>query len=178
MQTISNAVERLLLRQKANGATTGATAVANLGNISNDDASEAVYTVGETFNLPDAESLAQHVFCRTFGTRQIPGLVLTNTAGVAKIVYFTTLRKNVQPVDSEMKAVGDRVFSKDPFFNKIMECRTGSDIFDLLTKVKTLKVTKIETAQVLRYSDGQAVGVRNTMIPWFTAEYRDETPTK
>lgn len=133
---LSNGVKALIERHAAvEGTVTGANALVECGNISNQDPDEAIFQKGDEFTVPAAENLADAVFVARLGTAKVPAVAVDMKDGSAKVLYLSSLRKRV--VEFEETAEGF-VSKRDASGAVISHC-AGTPLYQEIKNLPTAK---------------------------------------
>lgn len=142
-----------------------------LSKIPNIDTNEAVWHKGCSFTMPSLEVLEASLFSQKLGTREIPGVVVETSEGI-KQLYFSTLKKSVQPTDEFGKAIPgkERVHSDGNMYTPVCNCANADKILEYLGSLagKTVTVTNVAEVQTAAYNDNrEIIGSRVTNVPFF-----------
>lgn len=176
----------LVERHKAAGAETGSTAMSAMKKISNTDPSEGVWNAGDEFEVPAAEDLEKVAFVAKVNGNNAPAIAVHCTNGMDKVLYLSTLKKNVVEYEetedgytTKKNSDGSTIthFADTPFRKEIMGKATVGDILSSLAGRK-FKVDSVmgpyQTSRLkAKYTptgqrDGyEVIGLRNSSIPVF-----------
>lgn len=176
----------LVERHKAAGAEIGSTAMSAMKKISNTDPSEGVWNAGDEFEVPAAEDLDKVAFIAKVNGNNAPAIAVHCTNGMDKVLYLSTLKKNVVEYEetedgytTKKNSDGSTIthFADTPFRKEIMGKATVGDILSSLAGRK-FKVDSVmgpyQTSRLkAKYTptgqrDGyEVVGLRNSSIPVF-----------
>lgn len=176
----------LVERHKAAGAETGSNAMSAMKKISNTDPSEGVWNAGDEFEVPAAEDLNKVAFIAKVNGNNAPAIAVHCTNGMDKVLYLSTLKKNVVEYEetedgytTKKNSDGSTIthFADTPFRKEIMSKATVGDILSSLAGRK-FKVDSVmgpyQTSRLkAKYTptgqrDGyEVVGLRNSSIPVF-----------
>jgi hypothetical protein len=195
--TITDGIKMLVARHAATeGCEVGSKAIAAVKKISNADPSEGVWAEGDQFTVPAANEIEQAIFVAMVNGNKAPAIAVETTAGVPKVLYISSLKKNVIEYEEDgdqyvvkKQADGTNVpahiarvggaedGAETPLRKAVMKQATVGNIIDFIAG-KTLKVTKImgpyKTSRLKAKTDAlgrrdgyEVVGLRNTTIPVF-----------
>ena len=176
----------LVERHKAAGAEIGSTAMSAMKKISNTDPSEGVWNTGDEFEVPAAEDLDKVAFIAKVNGNNAPAIAVHCTNGMDKVLYLSTLKKNVVEYEetedgytTKKNSDGSTIthFADTPLRKEIMGKATVGDIVGSLAGRK-FKVDSVmgpyQTSRLkAKYTptgqrDGyEVVGLRNSSIPVF-----------
>lgn len=176
----------LVERHKAAGAEIGSTAMSAMKKISNTDPSEGVWNAGDEFEVPAAEDLEKVAFIAKVNGNNAPAIAVHCTNGMDKVLYLSTLKKNVVEYEetedgytTKKNSDGSTIthFADTPFRKEIMSKATVGDILSSLAG-RTFKVESVlgpyQTSRLkAKYTptgqrDGyEVIGLRNSSIPVF-----------
>lgn len=176
----------LVERHKAAGAEIGSTAMSAMKKISNTDPSEGVWNPGDEFVVPSAEDLDKVAFIAKVNGNNAPAIAVHCTNGMDKVLYLSTLKKNVVEYEetedgytTKKNSDGSTIthFADTPLRKEIMSKATVGDIVGSLAGRK-FKVDSVmgpyQTSRLkAKYTptgqrDGyEVVGLRNSSIPVF-----------
>lgn len=176
----------LVERHKAAGAEIGSTAMSAMKKISNTDPSEGVWNKGDEFEVPAAEDLDKVAFIAKVNGNNAPAIAVHCTNGMDKVLYLSTLKKNVVEYEetedgytTKKNSDGSTIthFADTPLRKEIMSKATVGDIVGSLAGRK-FKVDSVmgpyQTSRLkAKYTptgqrDGyEVVGLRNSSIPVF-----------
>ena len=176
----------LVERHKAAGAEIGSTAMSAMKKISNTDPSEGVWNTGDEFEIPAAEDLDKVAFIAKVNGNNAPAIAVHCTNGMDKVLYLSTLKKNVVEYEetedgytTKKNSDGSTIthFADTPLRKEIMGKATVGDIVGSLAGRK-FKVDSVmgpyQTSRLkAKYTptgqrDGyEVVGLRNSSIPVF-----------
>ena len=176
----------LVERHKAAGAEIGSTAMSAMKKISNTDPSEGVWNPGDEFVVPSAEDLDKVAFIAKVNGNNAPAIAVHCTNGMDKVLYLSTLKKNVVEYEetedgytTKKNSDGSTIthFADTPLRKEIMSKATVGDIVSSLAGRK-FKVDSVmgpyQTSRLkAKYTptgqrDGyEVVGLRNSSIPVF-----------
>lgn len=176
----------LVERHKAAGAEVGSNAMSAMKKISNTDPSEGVWNAGDEFEIPSAEDLDKVAFIANVNGNKAPAIAVHCTNGMDKVLYLTTLKKNVVEYEetedgytTKKNSDGSTIthFADTPLRKEVMSKATVGDILSSLAGRK-FKVDSVmgpyQTSRLkAKYTptgqrDGyEVVGLRNSSIPVF-----------
>lgn len=176
----------LVERHKAAGAEIGSTAMSAMKKISNTDPSEGVWNKGDEFEVPAAEDLDKVAFIAKVNGNNAPAIAVHCTNGMDKVLYLSTLKKNVVEYEetedgytTKKNSDGSTIthFADTPLRKEVMGKATVGDILSSLAGRK-FKVDSVmgpyQTSRLkAKYTptgqrDGyEVVGLRNSSIPVF-----------
>lgn len=176
----------LVERHKAAGAEIGSTAMSAMKKISNTDPSEGVWNAGDEFEVPAAEDLDKVAFIAKVNGNNAPAIAVHCTNGMDKVLYLSTLKKNVVEYEetedgytTKKNSDGSTIthFADTPLRKEIMSKATVGDIVSSLAGRK-FKVDSVmgpyQTSRLkAKYTptgqrDGyEVIGLRNSSIPVF-----------
>lgn len=176
----------LVERHKAAGAEIGSTAMSAMKKISNTDPSEGVWNKGDEFEVPSAEDLDKVAFIAKVNGNNAPAIAVHCTNGMDKVLYLSTLKKNVVEYEetedgytTKKNSDGSTIthFADTPLRKEIMSKATVGDIVGSLAGRK-FKVDSVmgpyQTSRLkAKYTptgqrDGyEVVGLRKSSIPVF-----------
>lgn len=148
-----------------------------LKDISNQDVEESIWREGDTFTVPTEDVLEKCLFMFKTPSGKTAGVTIKlDNQEKSKNLFFSTLRKSVQPYTDALIAEGDAIHSNTPFYEEVMSQPTQEAIFNLLVskankKITCVKTMKVQTARFSGDRDNRVIsGVRNTIVPFFTCE--------
>ena len=177
----------LVERHKAAGAEVGSNAMSAMKKISNTDPSEGVWNVGDEFEVPSAEDLDKVAFIANVNGNKAPAIAVHCTNGMDKVLYLSTLKKNVVEYEetedgytTKKNSDGSTIthFSDTPLRKEVMGKATVGDILGSLAG-RTFKVDSVmgpyQTSRLkAKYVPGtsqrdgyEVIGLRNSSIPVF-----------